>query len=435
MENKERKSRILIIGGGRRGLATIEILAEDESIEITAVVDVNPNAVGMKLARQLGIKTDSVWEKYLDTHYPHPPDAVLNLTNDTEIQKILDKKVYGKGIEVMGEATQKVLSCLLVERQVQVELHRVSKRIASNINLDELMVLILSSCIKSTKSAGGIIVLFNEASSEWQVKSNWGIPEEIENILFDKASKKLPHWLKKDEVLPLVEDNDSKNLPPEVETALCAPLMWRGEVMGAIIISNRDAGKHFSSGSRQLLATFANQSAVAIENILLYKKSQVLSITDGLTGVFNHRYFQEQLEVELSRAQRYDLHFSIIIVDLDNFKDVNDTYGHLKGDEVLRKVALFIKKIVRESDIVARYGGDEFVVLLPETTKEGALIVGERIRKGIHSKKIADEFTIYASVGLATYPNDGVYGRDLVKCADNALYKAKADGRNKTCAA
>jgi len=428
---KKSENKILILGAGRRGLATIEILNDDPEIEIVAVVDINPNASGIKLAQRLGIKTDSDWEKYIEG--PEPPNAVLNLTDNSEIQKSLLEKTRGKDIEILGSVTQRLLSNLLVERQVQAELHRVSQRIASKIGLDELMVLILSSCVKSTKADGGIIILFNEVEKSWEIKSNWGIQDDIEEQLLAMVSEKLPVWLEKDEALPLAGIETDGGVP-ELETALCAPLRWRGEVKGAIIVVNKTL-KKFSAASQRLLSTFANQSAVAIENTLLYKKSQHLSITDGLTGVFNHRYFQEQLETELSRAQRYDLNFSLMIVDLDNFKDINDTYGHLIGDEVLRKVSFFIKKTVRETDSVARYGGDEFVILLPETPKKGAMIVGERIRKGISEIKVSGSVSVNVSLGLAGYPDDAVYSEDLVKKADKALYRAKEGGRNKICAA
>jgi diguanylate cyclase (GGDEF)-like protein len=425
------QQNVLIIGGGRRGLACVEILSEEKGINIVAVIDVNPNASGIKLAQRLGIKTDLVWEKYIEND--SPPDTVLNLTDNEEIQKSLLEMTRGKNIEILGEITHRFLSNLLVERQVQAELHRVSQKIAANIGLEELLILILSSCVKSTKSDGGVILMQDEGTGEWGVKSNWRISDETGKVLFDRAYQRLSSWKEKEEAMPLLDD-PSQDAPPELKTALCAPLRSRGNIIGAVIVANNDCSKLFNPVSRRLLSTFADHSAVAIENILLYKKSQHLSITDGLTGVYNYRYFQEQLKTELSRAHRYDLNFSLIIVDLDNFKEINDTYGHLKGDEILKKASSFLKKTVRESDTVARYGGDEFVILLPEALKKDSQNVGERIRKGISGSLGADT-PVYASIGVSAYPDDGVYAEDLIKKADSALYKAKQEGRNKVCTA
>ncbi len=429
--NEVSNKKILIIGGGRRGLAAIEILNEDNAHDIIAVVDMNSNASGMKLAERLGIKTDTVWEKYIKSS--DPPDAVLNLTDDDNIYNELLKSIEGKKIEIMGQYTSQLISSLLMERQVQAELHRVSQRITSNVGLDELMVLMLSSCVKSTKADGGMIVLYDESIREWVIKSSWGTNEDIENIILKEACRKLSSWPENDEVRELSYGID--NVPDEIKNNLCAPLRSRRKIIGGIIIFNKKMIEVFSSSSKRLLSIFANQAAVAIENTLLYKKSQILSITDGLTGLYNHRYFQEQIQVELSRAQRYDLNFSLIIIDVDNFKQINDTYGHLAGDELLVKLSIHLKKVIRESDTVARYGGDEFVMLLPETPKEGAVIVGERIRKSLVEEKIGGNIPVYVSVGVAAYPDDGVYSQDIIKKADVALYKAKEDGRNRTYAA
>ncbi len=160
-----------------------------------------------------------------------------------------------------------------------------------------------------------------------------------------------------------------------------------------------------------------------------------MSVTDGLTGVYNHRYFQNQIELELSRAQRYDLNFSIILIDLDKFKKINDTYGHISGDRILKRISKQISNTLRKTDTVARYGGDEFVVLLPETGKENAVSVANRIRGNIDKANEREEIKINVSIGMASYPDNGVYSKDLVQKADSALYKAKEESRNRTCAA
>lgn len=434
MNKTRRKHHILVIGGGRRGLATIEVLNDDPTVEIVAVVDIDPNSAGIRLAKRLDIDTSDNYQKYLtEESYP---DAVLNLTDDEQLEKDIVRLSSEYGFELLGEVTKRVLGNLLVERQVQTELHRVSKRMTSGITLPELLVLILSSCIKSTKAGGGMILLKNEETGDYEVESSLKLSSVAELILKEEVQRQLPQWLKSNEAMPLIEDSSlMENIPAELKTALCAPLRSRDRITGALIIVKSSEHERFSGGSRRLLSTFANQSTVAIENILLYQKFQHQSVTDGLTGLYNHRYFKEQIEIELGRAQRYDHSLSILFVDLDNFKEINDTYGHQTGNDMLRKISHFIKQAVRLTDTVFRYGGDEFVVILPETHKEGALIVGERIRKGMAENVISAENPVNVSLGLSTYPEDGVFGPDLIKKADSALYKAKEGGRNRICAA
>ncbi len=427
------KTKILIVGGGRRGLASIEVLNEDREVEITAVIDINPGAAGVRLADRLGIETDTEWRKYLESE--DPPEAILDLTDGTEIEDELRRAAAERGIEFLGGVTKHILSSLLVERQVQAELHRVSARMTAGIGLEELLMLILSSCIKSTKYDGGMIILMDESGSSIDMKSTWGLSPDAEAVLVSRAVDKLREWPPGVETISLF-DQVPEGCAREFKAALCAPLRSRGRVTGGLVITGRSASRGFSGSSRRLLSTFANHSTVAIENIILYQKSRRLSVTDGLTGLYNHRYFQEHLETELSRAQRYDRALSLIIIDLDNFKEINDTYGHLRGDKILKNVSRYLKKAVRRADTVCRYGGDEFCVILPETPKEGAMALGERIRKGMSREGSAPgEVSVKVSLGVSSYPDDGVDLKGIIGKADGALYRAKEEGRDRICAA
>ncbi|WP_240359314.1 diguanylate cyclase [Pyxidicoccus trucidator] len=163
---------------------------------------------------------------------------------------------------------------------------------------------------------------------------------------------------------------------------------------------------------------------------------QRLSSTDGLTGVHNHRHFQERLREEFRRAQRYDDALSLILLDLDHFKDVNDRYGHSAGDGVLREVAAALQRGVRETDLVARYGGEEFAVLLPRTHLAGALTVAERVRRELRALRLGSDstLTVTASLGLSSFPHRTVLSPEqLLLTADEALYRAKHEGRDRIC--
>jgi diguanylate cyclase (GGDEF)-like protein len=166
------------------------------------------------------------------------------------------------------------------------------------------------------------------------------------------------------------------------------------------------------------------------------KDLQKIATTDGLTGLFNHRYFYERLTQEFAKAVRYNLNLSCIIVDLDHFKKINDTYGHLQGDVILKNFSDILRTSIRQTDIAARYGGEEFSILLPHTDITGAFLEAERIRTYVSAKEFyySDQLIrITVSLGIAYYPHEKVKGpADLVKNADIALYEAKRLGRNQT---
>ena len=160
-----------------------------------------------------------------------------------------------------------------------------------------------------------------------------------------------------------------------------------------------------------------------------------LAIHDGLTGLYNHREFQRQLQVELERAQRYKHPLSLLMLDIDHFKNFNDKYGHQAGDDVLRALADQMRQEVRAVDYVARYGGEEFVIILPEMAASEALTVAERLRKSIAASTViiseGQSVNVTVSIGVATFPEDADSKDKLIAVADKALYAAKAAGRNK----
>ena len=175
---------------------------------------------------------------------------------------------------------------------------------------------------------------------------------------------------------------------------------------------------------------FVNQCALAVENSKIFENTLLKAHTDTLTTLWNYGYFQYKLDEELMKAKKENLPLSVIMLDLDNFKKFNDTFGHPKGDLVLQEIGNILKKNSRKGDIPARYGGEEFALILPLTTKEEALVIGERIRKTIEEKEILGKhFTV--SMGIASFPYDAQSKEDLMNKADIFLYKAKQQGKNK----
>lgn len=214
----------------------------------------------------------------------------------------------------------------------------------------------------------------------------------------------------------------------------CMPFKVRQKIIGLLSIAGGKVNT-FSPEDMRLIKMLTDNAAIAIENGLLHKRVEELAITDGLTSVYNHRYFKESLHKEIKRAERYNLTFSLLMFDIDDFKNINDLYGHPKGDEVLKGLSYIAKEVFqREIDVVARYGGEEFVVILPQTTKDRAAIVGEKFLSSVREKlsSLADlSEPVTISLGIASYPDDGATERDIIQSADNALYAAKKGGKDR----
>lgn len=210
------------------------------------------------------------------------------------------------------------------------------------------------------------------------------------------------------------------------------PLVARRRVISEILIEN------ISKDDYDKFLILTPQVALQIERIKLFDEIERLSVTDGLTGTYLRRYFLERLREELSRAEQYNIDLAFIMVDLDHFKKCNDSFGHLVGDVVLKEVAGILKQKVREIDLVGRFGGEEFCILLPEANKADAYVVAERIRKAVegYTIKAYDEtLSITISMGISSFPEDSPGLEDLIENADTALYEAKRQGRNKVCLA
>jgi two-component system, cell cycle response regulator len=228
---------------------------------------------------------------------------------------------------------------------------------------------------------------------------------------------------------------DVQPSPSEPEAgagAAAIPLRSGGHPFGVLAYYGRD--RPYDEEDVNSLEILVRQAETAIENSFLYEEAVRLSLTDGMTGLWNRRNFDLRLESELSRALRFSESFAVVFVELDQMKAVNDRYGHQAGDTVLIELARRLTEAVREVDVVARWGGDEFTLLLPKTGLAGALLLAEKIRAAVANGPFridAGALDITISVGVAAYPEHGSSGKDLVAAADAAMYQAKAKGRNR----
>lgn len=224
--------------------------------------------------------------------------------------------------------------------------------------------------------------------------------------------------------------------PVNIQNILIIPLLLRHKIIGEIILANRIGTDGFSEADEDILLTFGFHAAFALEKARLHQEVRQLATIDGLTGLYNHRAFQERIETEIERARRFGSKVSLLMMDIDNFKRLNDTYGHSMGDEVLRRIGCKIVENIRNIDFAARYGGEEFTVVLPETNLEGAKITAERIREAIKDYRIThgeNLISVTVSIGVSTYPDNASSRMDLIEKADAALYEAKRSGRDRVC--
>jgi len=220
---------------------------------------------------------------------------------------------------------------------------------------------------------------------------------------------------------------------PVVNNFISIPLRSSKNKMSALLITiNKHGG--FTPDDEDTLFSFAFQ---AFQSLVLHEEIARLAVTDGLTGLYNYRAFQEELSEEINRAERYFKTFSLIMLDIDHFKSFNDIYGHQTGDLALKEISKIIGSELRTVDFPARYGGEEFIIILPETSVDGAVIVAERIRNAVAEHPFTSEsgerLLLTVSAGVACYPDDAASKEDMIKKADQALYLAKDKGRNTVC--
>lgn len=216
------------------------------------------------------------------------------------------------------------------------------------------------------------------------------------------------------------------------ESAIVVPLEVGERLVGVLRVS-RVGRDHFRPGDVEIATLFANQAAIAVENSRLYAEARRLAITDGLTGLFNGRHLQDRMQAELARARRHGHPLSLAMIDSDSLKSINDRFGHAQGDRMLVQLARCIRAHVRESDVVFRYAGDEFIVLLPETDAAGAHVLLDRIRQAVQDAGLeigAELVRFTISAGVASYPQHAETAEGLVRAADDAMYRAKQQGKN-----
>ena len=324
-------------------------------------------------------------------------------------------------------------------------LYNISQAVNFIDDLKRLLQVILSKAIDILDAEKGSLMLYDYSTNTLQVKVVYGlddkrVEENINNGLIQTSKIKVGEgiagtvFLEKRAIITNLGTNDPrfviKKSPANVQSLLCVPLITKGEAIGVINISNKKGDMLFNQKDLEFMTSLANQAAIAIDNAKLYE----LATKDGLTKLYINRHFKTLLENEVRRCSRYKHKMSLIMLDIDDFKQINDEYGHLIGDQILREVSSQISRTIRKIDIAARYGGEEFVILLPETTAEGASIIAERLRTNIENIQVVTNenkiVTTTVSMGISQFPKHADDSESLIDKADKALYHSKKSGKN-----
>lgn len=345
--------------------------------------------------------------------------------SNQDLLKKLEEKI--QALETMAELGKAITSTMQPQEVLRVIVKKTTELLPSSV----WSVMLLDETTNQLKYE----ILINEPSIDRNkpVEIGDGLhgwAAKYANSIFSSPELKLTEY-----AVPKHLDHLTKN-----HSWMVVPMKSKNKVLGTIHLQRKiGEKKSFVEEDLKILQTISDYAAIAIENAKNFQQVQQLTIRDDLTHLSNARHLHEILDNEINRSTRYHKPFSMIFMDIDNFKKVNDTYGHVHGSQLLCETAQVIQKHIRIVDHAARYGGDEFVIILPETNKVEAFQIAERIRAAVQENKFLERDKISvrftASLGVATYPGDAQTKDDLIKMADNAMYNAKKDTKNKVIAA
>ena len=371
----------------------------------------------------------------------------------------------------MGDITQE--ETMITSRKKLGHIHEVTTSLSQSSDIKELFEKIMDSLLLHLRhmDAGAILLADDNTSRLTEVISR--IREGREHNKGRVCKSIVNRVMKEAKALMITNparkkvDGFSRSVESERRiSVICVPLVTKKEIRGVIYVRSASTPQGFRKDDLLFINHLGHPAALAIENTLLHEKNRrseealetargeletkvkertlelmeanrklnELSVTDGLTGLFNHRYFMRALETEYRRAIRYKRSLALLLLDIDHFKNVNDTYGHPCGDLVLKELAALLKGCLRGTDVAARYGGDEIAVILPETTESKASEVAEKLRRRLEKSSFEWEgssFSLTCSIGVSAVPEANIdYWNELLYSADKSLYRAKGKGRN-----
>jgi diguanylate cyclase (GGDEF)-like protein len=320
--------------------------------------------------------------------------------------------------------------------------HGVAKALTSSLDLDSILQTIMEKMAEYFRPDTWSLLMVDEELDELYFAIAVGnASEALKNVRL-KVGEGIAGWVAKHGERLIVPDvmadpRFAKRIDEmtqwETHSIICVPLRSKHRVLGVIQLVNVNMDG-FGDDALFFLQSLCDYAAIAIENARSVERIQELTITDDVTGLYNARHLYKTLETEVYRSSRFNYEFTVLFIDLDHFKQVNDTHGHLVGSKLLAEIGYLIKAQLRLIDYAFRYGGDEFVILLPQTGKEAALVVARRLRDTLRTIMFCKEeglnLNVRASIGVATYPHDAKTPHDIIRQADEMMYLVKNTSRD-----
>jgi len=344
--------------------------------------------------------------------------------------------------EVLGTMHERVADLQQSRDQVRRSVERLGEVLRSTHDLSKLLSVVLETAITAVGARAGAIWLIAPSRTELALRVARGLeasaadhrPTLGEGIAGTVAANRKPV------LIPGSDAPPPARWEPREATVIAVPIESETQLIGVVALYGRSFLQPFDALDLDTVRSLARQAAVGIENVLLHQEAQRLSITDGLTSLWNYRYMNMRLSQEVERAIRFNRALSVLVIDIDNFKQINDRFGHQRGDAILAELAnRAVSETRAQVDTVARYGGEEFVLVLPETPLAGGLVVAEKVRDRIASVPFGapgeEPITVTVSIGVACFPQHGTKPQTLIRAADQAMYEAKGRGRNRVVSA
>lgn len=321
--------------------------------------------------------------------------------------------------------------------------HEIGKALASTIDLQKILQTVMEKISDVLQPDTWSLLMIDEATSELYFEIAIGAGADKLKDVRLKMGEGIAGWVAQNGEPVLIEDvkrdprfaaRIDEITQMDTRSVVCVPIKGKENILGVIELINCLGRESFRKSDIPILKSLADYAAIALENARYIQRIHELTITDDCTALYNARHLNFVLDAEIYRSTRYGYEFSVIFLDLDHFKQVNDTYGHLYGSKLLWMIGDLIKGHLRLIDYAFRYGGDEFVVLLPQTSKQNALMVVRRLKALLNSQTFFQEeglnIKVTASFGVAGFPNDGRSRRELLRMADEAMYFVKNTTRD-----
>ncbi len=458
------QTAVLLLGGGPGGTLRIAELVTDSDDIADGPFEAGAGAVGAVASRGLTMNLEHLKPGYKGLCYYRGPSNVRSflgvpveehgrLVGALCIDRATDVPFGAREEEIARTACRQIVRAMQNERvfvqlertkREQVMLFRASQELGAALTDDGVVEAGLGAAGRIAQFDFAAITAWNGEKKTHAVKVAVGEGAElVQGLTFKDNASLTAMVVKNKHHLPYKGDFDaqqqvlftSKIALPEMRSVLVLPLVVREDVIGTLALAAKRVGA-FGDSVRPTLQVLANQLAVALSNARAVARLEQMATTDGLTGCLNKRAFLDELENKLKSAERFKKKLSLLVTDIDHFKNVNDTYGHATGDVVIKELGAILLRMKRDTDKVARFGGEEFCILCEETDTDGALQLAERVRQELEATIFPTELgklRVTGSIGVATYPKDASSSGGLFEITDKALYAAKRSGRNRVC--